>query len=336
VVGFRAFPQLLVITCIVATFARASVVPSLDLSALTNDSDVIVVGMVDFHSNGSSGSDQQKPPNGPRFLTGALHVEQVLKGSVEANTIEIRLVRPDESNGYSSIPAHRHRMIFLRHRVGETYEATSPYYPSAVAVSGHQSREIEPLDRVAQQLGAVITSQSSGPEERIEAINDLGTVQSPAILSILRRTLGDRGASTRLSAVAILLEHDDISGLQMAEEVLSSPGSDTPQYLRHNLLYGISEGIRNPDSIPVLSRLLHLSEAETRRAAASALRHTGSREAISPLLSALEDTDFDVRYYAAIGLAEITGELDWRPLMEEFKAHEGLYLTHWRNWQKGS
>jgi hypothetical protein len=38
----------------------------------------------------------------------------------------------------------------------------------------------------------------------------------------------------------------------------------------------------------------------------------------------------DGRYYTVVGLAQITGESDWRPTMEQFRTNENKYLDHWR------
>jgi hypothetical protein len=60
-----------------------------------------------------------------------------------------------------------------------------------------------------------------------------------------------------------------------------------------------------------------------------ALRNTKAKEASKGLALALKDTDLKVRYYGVIGLAEITGEKNWRPSEEMFKKNENLYLQHW-------
>lgn len=73
---------------------------------------------------------------------------------------------------------------------------------------------------------------------------------------------------------------------------------------------------------------------ETRRAAAAALRHTGSNAAVDALSSALQDSDREVRYHAVLGLATITGLDEWGPSLELFDREEERYLTHWRAWAK--
>ena len=69
-----------------------------------------------------------------------------------------------------------------------------------------------------------------------------------------------------------------------------------------------------------------------RQAAAHALRDTRSQRALAALILGLYNSDFEVRYYAVIGLAEITGTPQWRPLESDFKARESEYLTYWKSW----
>jgi HEAT repeat protein len=62
--------------------------------------------------------------------------------------------------------------------------------------------------------------------------------------------------------------------------------------------------------------------------------HTGSNSAIDPLLSALDDLDPMVRYYSVVGLAEITGQTDWRPNIDDFTSDPNRYLKHWHEWSQ--
>ena len=87
-------------------------------------------------------------------------------------------------------------------------------------------------------------------------------------------------------------------------------------------------------AIPILVKLLSAADVEARRAAASSLRHTQSQAALGPLATALQDGDFEVRYLAVIGLAEITGQGEWRPLREDFKDNQERYIGHWQQWAK--
>ena len=79
--------------------------------------------------------------------------------------------------------------------------------------------------------------------------------------------------------------------------------------------------------------LLVSPDAEVRKAVASSLMHIQSPEAINLMISLLADSDFEARYYAVVGLAEATNQLDWRRNMDNFRSDESKYLKHWLDWK---
>jgi len=84
----------------------------------------------------------------------------------------------------------------------------------------------------------------------------------------------------------------------------------------------------------VLTDLLRSSDVETRRAAVRAVLHVGTKEAIVPLKYALLDSDRQVRFCAALGLAKVTGQRDWELNMDMFDADEEKYLSHWKDYSE--
>lgn len=104
--------------------------------------------------------------------------------------------------------------------------------------------------------------------------------------------------------------------------------------LLHSLSYAILIGVKDERVVPSQAKLLGTSNIEVRRPAASALMHTSSTSSIDPLLNALNDPDFEVRYYSVVGLAEITGQTAWRPNIDDFKSDQGKYLNDWRDWSQ--
>ncbi|MGB9106461.1 MAG: HEAT repeat domain-containing protein, partial [Terriglobales bacterium] len=103
-------------------------------------------------------------------------------------------------------------------------------------------------------------------------------------------------------------------------------------YMLVNLSSAIGRYVKDERAIPSLRVLLGAADVLTRRAAAFALRNTGSELAIPALAIALGDTDSEVRYYAVIGLGEIANQPDWRPLMDDYALGEQKYLQYWRAW----
>ena len=86
----------------------------------------------------------------------------------------------------------------------------------------------------------------------------------------------------------------------------------------------------------MLARFLDSADVIVRRSAAQALRAIASKTAIEPLVKALEDDDWEVRWVAVMGLAGIVGPnkngQSWYPAYDGFKNDELKYLQHWREW----
>ncbi len=53
---------------------------------------------------------------------------------------------------------------------------------------------------------------------------------------------------------------------------------------------------------------------------------------MEPLSRLLNNSDEQVRYYAVVGLGEITKQDEWTPAFPEFREHEAKYLSYWRDW----
>jgi HEAT repeat protein len=97
-------------------------------------------------------------------------------------------------------------------------------------------------------------------------------------------------------------------------------------------LAGSLGGLKDPISIPTLSRLLTLRDQRITPAIAMALRQTRSPDALKPLSTLLTNDELTVRYYAVVGMGEITAQDPWTPTFDEFRDHESKYLSYWHEW----
>jgi len=315
----------------IITLAASRPIPILDVAQLTKKADVIAVGeATSVQESGNTIIDVEYEKVPARAMIAEVRADQVLKGPSES-LLKVRFFLPEAPVGYQSIRPLSYRLFFLKNS-GNYYEFVSPYCPSIVAAPGIRAQGNSVLDRVVGQVAGVLQSPRSPIEQKREAVYVLSRTESPAATIALRPGLREEDIIIQLGAAAALLEHNDISGLQIAEQALLNPNKGIPAYLLHNLSYAISEGLQDERAIPALTRLLQAHNIETRRAAASALRHTASHSAIPPLIAALQDSDFEVRYYSVIGLAEITGQNEWRPNMDDFRSKELRYLNYWRDW----
>lgn len=311
--------------------ADAIPIPVLDIAQLTERSDIIVVGLIEQITVGEVtdiGPMRNIHAKG-RYATVLLRVGSVLKGNVRSASVSFRLFKSELPDGYGFVSESTYRMLFLRDNGSGQLTVVSPYYPSLPAVSGVAPQGDTPLDRVQAMLGAVLASEGVSFQVRRDAIVALGTAKTKSGALILERALNDADRRIRLSAAVALLQQNDINALPTATKTLLDASATVDELTVHNLASAIYLGIQDARAIPALSELAQSKYVEARRAAVFAMRNTQSPSALPFLTRALNDSDFDTRYYAAIGLAEINNEPGWRPSEDEFRADESRFVQHW-------
>lgn len=323
------------VALLLANTAKSWPGPVLNLDALTAEASLIAVGQsTSVRELGRTTVELGNRAFTAREMIAGLRVDKILKGTtdVASPSLKVHFTLPDEFVGWTSVEPLSYRIFFLRETSGQ-FQLASPYYPSLVAVPGAATQEGTIIERVVAELSMVMESTKTPAQERREAVYALSTTKDPAAVRALRSVAEVKDLTLRLSVAAALLEHNDISTLQFAEDTLLKPDPALSSVLLHNLSYAIYAGVQDDRAVPNLTRLLHATNSETRRAAVSALVHVGSTSCIDPLLSAIGDPDFEVRYFSVTGLAEVTGQMDWRPNMEDFKSDQDKYLKHWSEWR---
>jgi hypothetical protein len=314
------------------TSANSRPIPALDLDVLSNEADLIAVGRVtNLREVGRESIVVGSSTVLARIRVGEIQADSVLKGN-HLMRIPFKYWVPDTQIGYRGVDPATTRLFFLR-QAEHGYRFASPYYPSVVAITGIPNRGETPIERVVNQVAGVLLSPSIRPEVRVQAVYVLSRTKHPSAADALKQALTDQEQTVGLSASAALLERNDLSGLQIAADALLSAGTTVPDHILHNMTYALSEGVYDEKAIPTLTRLLTAPDPRVRRASASALRRTRSQKAIPPLLSALEDSDVQVRYYAVVGLAEITGQTERRPNLDDFVADEKPFMNFWTSWR---
>lgn len=313
----------------------ASPIPALNLRDLVRDADLIAVGQISrVQESGQTSVDEAGRPIPARAMTAILQVSRVVKGPSGETLIPMAFAIPEKPLGYAGIAVAQFGMFFLRVKSGLGYVVANPYYPFIVASTSAPVARGSDFDRVIGEVAQVLVVPGASPDERRRAIDVLGRVKTQSAIAALRITAKEPDSAVGLRAVAALLRQDDVSVLTSVENVLVSPPGDIDPGLLRDLAFAIQDGIKNQEAIPVLTRLLGARDVQTRRAAASALRHTEVESAVGPLLMALEDDDREVRYQAVLGLATITGQSQWGPALDQFEREEERYLAYWRKWAK--
>jgi hypothetical protein len=315
------------------------VVP-LDLASIVAASDEIVVCQVtDVRELGMSKTTINGETVLVKEMDAHVAVERVIKGT-SVTELDVNFLSPQKPIGYHTIPAHSHRVLLLK-RSGRVLEPASPYYPSLPAGSAQlqPTQQWTAVDEVIAQMAASLLPPYGDLASREEVLWLLRFVHSPISAEALRvAATRDPDPNVKLNAVATLLADGDLSFLPIAEGVLLNPASaNIPSAWRLNEIeQNLSSAIalvKDERAIPTLERILRSPEVQARRGAASALRKMASTNALSGLFEALTDSDFEVRYWGAVGLAEITGQTEWRPLRDDFKSNEAKYIEHWALWR---
>lgn len=325
--------KILLASCLLATLATGIPVPGLVLDEVIDSSDLIVIGKI-TETNEISRSRQtiRGSTQLVRHIAANILVVSVLKGT-KVSRIRVNYLMPlEEDVGYRSLPVGA-RVIFLK-KVGTGFEFANPFYPSAPAFfSSNVQREDSIRKNIIVSVASSLYAGGVTIAEKHEALYFLEqskAIESSAEIEKLLES-ANRGLSVR--AASVLLRFNRVSALPFAEKWLTDGKPDVEPWEIENLALSLSS-LRDERSIPALRRLLHSGQLRTRQSAALALfdmKNPATRKALS---EALSDTDFNVRYYAVIGLADSTSIAEWRPSVEVFRKEEGKYLEFWKAWAR--
>ncbi|HXE91721.1 MAG TPA: HEAT repeat domain-containing protein [Terriglobales bacterium] len=307
-----------------------------DLREQTEEAEVIVVGgVISVRETGTTEVTIAGHTLPAKVLEAKVQVDRTLKGANVPVQAAVRFalpISPAGSVGYVGIAYPDYR-IFLLKRAGDHFELANPYTPSLPAMpQASASSSSDVLTAVVNELASVIESPHTPEIVKLGVAFRLGSTSSAAATEVLVRQLPTSNPALRAGVADALLQHNYVPALAVAQELLMNSPATVPRYLLVNLSSAIGRYVKDERAIPSLHALLKAPDASSRRAAALALRNTASRQALEALASALRDGDPEVRYYAVIGLAEITGQPEWRPLEEDFHADQARYLSHWLQW----
>jgi len=318
---------------------NGTVVPHLDVAALAERADLIVVGRVTNRERGRRITLPASEGNTLGWnMRGFLQVDKTIKGSVQGSVVTFTFILPDEGIGYTSIGVGRYGVFFLR-QADDGHEVLDPYHAYVPAVPGALTQTGSALEKVTRELANVVASPSRTPPDRWtrwDAVRALETILSPSASATLRTAVDDKDPLVGVWAMSALLNRNDLSVLDGVEKLGPIPSDPHVENLTAHLGFAI-ERVKDKRAIPQLSRLLRNGDVNIRRGAASALRNTQDSRAIKPLTEALYDSDGEVQYQAVIGLAEITGTTgEWAPASDTFLKNPQRYLDHWRDWAKAN
>ncbi len=304
----------------------------LDLQVLTREADLIVIGRVDaIDDKGPTVKDVAGQKVKAERMVATLNINRLIKGQTNEPVLSFEFLIPSTHLDYHEIKVSQFGMYFVRKTAQGGYSVLNSDYPFIIAPAKAIVPDGNDLDKVVGVIGLFLTEPKSSVYERREAVHILNSARTELATRILRQATQDSDTTVRLQALCALLKRNDISMLDVAEDILLHPAPNTEDYLLTNLSASLMD-IKDTSAIPTLERLLSSSNSRTRLGAIMALRQMHSSEGIVSLVAALDDNDRDVRYEAVMGLAELTGQDPWRPAISVFQADEQHYLDHWKAW----
>jgi hypothetical protein len=316
--------------------ASLSAQPRSDLEAvdsLVAKADLIVAGVEEAANE--TGRTSIRTNSGlfvKRQMSVTLSVDRVLKGVLKASTVRFQWETgpvPLSIQGNGRVPT-MYSVFFLKH-VGNEYSLVSPFSFSIIAAPTTRAAHHTAIDQVAAVIGAVIRAKESTAPDKTQAVGVLRSATSLEANAALQFALADPDPSIRFRAAAALLDKNDMAPLPMVEDALLHPAKQDAQHLTV-LRSAMERGMENPAAIASLARIMAAGDVGSRVWAAWALRNTGSRRAIPFLARGLTDDYFEVRYWAVLGLAEITGD-KVRSAIGKGRDTEGeQYVNYWIAW----
>jgi hypothetical protein len=316
-----------------AWLANATPVGLLDIPQLVATSDAIAVGEIaSVEGTGRGTVTVGEQALAANEFKAELSVSRIIKGPADSRRIEFTFYLPDEPVAFQNIAPGDAGTFFLHEILGH-YFISDPHYPRIAAVKQCASSEPLPvLDSVTVELTYAVAAPSAPETTQLAAIDALDSIPTGRATDALKLAALSPTTPVRLRAIAALLGRNEVSQLASVQDLLLQPVADPLRGAVDRLASAIWHGVRNPEAIGVLERLLRAPDFKVRRGAAQALRNTGSSRAIGGLAEALNDSERDIRYIAVIGLGEITRQNEWSPSIDNFSEHEAYFLSYWRNW----
>jgi hypothetical protein len=205
------------------------------------------------------------------FRSGVISVGRWLKGNDGSSELRVRLISL-VGRGYDFVVPGTYRLFFLK-RVGSQLEFVDHDNPTLPALAGVTVSGDTALERVSGVALGLLSSRQASSRDRLEAIAAVTSLEAPAVIPGLRALVNDPDERVRLTAVAGLIQKDDLSVLPVVEKVLMtsvSARSEVEKSLALTFRGAIARYVHDAAAVPTLRRLLASSDVETRRKATEA------------------------------------------------------------------
>lgn len=316
-----------------STPIKSTVVRQLDVASLTSQADIITIGqIISVTDRGPTTLDPGAGPIPATAFEAVLQVDQTLKGTSQEQNLFVDFVLPHMPIGIQGVVSGQYGIFFLAAKQNQL-RFTDPMHPSLPAVRNVKLPPGTAQDQVTVALGQVLGAQAPDADLFL-ALDALGRLETDLARDTLRQALRSTSGNIHLDVARTLVARNDIAGLESVEAALLHPdGLSSNMFLN---LAGSLGGLKEPKSVPALKRLIETNNPYIVKGAAIALRQSGSGDAVEPLSRLLNNSDEQVRYYAVVGMGEITRQDEWTPTYPEFREHGAKYLAYWRAWAQSN
>ncbi len=312
------------------TLLNPTVIHTLDLASLTSQADVIVTGQItSVTDHGPTTLDLGGGAIQATQFAALIQTDQVLKGDPQTQTLLVEFAIPEVPIGIQGVVSGQYGLFFLA-AIQDHVRFADPMHPALPVVRSAKLPPGAVLDQVSIALGQVLAAPQASDSDRSRALDALGGLNTDTARNTLRKAVNSSSGAIQLDVVRTLVAHNDVIGLEPVAAALLHPTGLSDSMIAN--LAGSLGGLEDPRAIPSLSKLILSDNTQTRLGAAIALRQSHSTAALVPLSHGLTDSDDHIRYYAVVGLGEITGQDEWTPAFDEFRKHEPKYLAYWLDW----
>lgn len=327
---------ILVLALLIATASSsvARLIPTFSLSQVTTDADMIAIGQIQITANVPTTMVVENNSYEATDHFGNLLADRILKSSdVEtAGHVPLHWVTPDSQFNwpiYSDVKDSTYMLFFLKKRPAEVaYDFVSSDYPGLPVLPRAPVKDAALEDQILDQVSGYLESNSGETEKKSLLVNQLGDVRNPGFTKTLYKLFNGSDPHLRMTALFALLTRKEAELIPTAEQEIVQNTSHALPWERQNLILALSQHFDASLSVPILTEALRSPEIEIRQTTAYALRSTRSKEAVRPLLSALDDTDSEVQWNVMHSLGELVNQLEWRPNSKE-PAEWHRCLDHW-------
>jgi hypothetical protein len=325
------------LSCSTSAFCRITSLP--DIAKLTSSSFAIVVGEVLRVAR--VGVGEIPMPNGKPFecerLVAFIRVDEVLKGEVASGIIEVDYLQNSTWDGplTNSLAEGTFRMFFLnldRDKFAFTapQQSSMPMSRSVNALPGNSDGDV--YTRVLSHLAQGLFAEADSSQDRIQSMFVIDHEPSPMVADLYKLALNGPAARSdpafRFELIAALVRHKDVSILPELETALLGIHDDAAANARGNMIYALQE-VDAAVAGPILIEALRLPEPQLRAAAAAALWHAPSEDAIAALSECLDDSDRNVRWSSINTLTSIFHEPQCLPQSNEEELFSSC-VEHWK------